>query len=135
MYLSFFHQLDVNTVILTIVAVILGIQQYRSGNSKMTRETVEAYKAQLELNEVRLRDQSEKLNVQAGQIGKLEGLLKGKDDQLLQYKQIIENRNPDLENVLGQLVHFMQVVDDRLADIANRQNMPIVAHTTITKQV
>lgn len=133
---SLLAHVDINTIILTIVGLILGLQQWRSGNSKLSKETVEAYKAQLDITEKRLKDQQETLNTQAGEIGKLKGLLEGKDAQLAQYSKIIENRNPDLEKILQQLVTFMKEVDTRLTAIAVHQQKPVVAETktTITKQ-
>lgn len=125
--------LDINTVMIAIVAIVLGLQQWRTGSSKINGETVQAYKEQLDITEKRYQTQQEVLNTQAGQIGELKGLIAGKDAQITDYRKILENRNPDLEKILTQLVHFMQIVDERLSAISAHQQKPIVAETTIHK--
>lgn len=124
---AFFGHLDANTLVLVVVGALLGIQQWRAGSSKVNTDTIQAYKDQLEITEKRYQTQQETLNSQAGQIGELKGLIAGKDAQITDYRKILENRNPDLEKILTELVHFMQVVDNRLAGIAANQTQPVVA--------
>lgn len=114
---QFFGKLDINTVILIIAAAVLLIQQLRSGSSKVTAETINAYKEQLGITEKRYAEQQITLNTQAGQIGKLEGMLAGKDKQIEDYRAILANRNPELDQTLKEIMHFMKSVDERLTQV------------------
>lgn len=132
---SVFAHVDINTLVLVFIGLGLALQQWRSGSSKITKDTVEAYKARLEIMEKNYQTQQETLTKQAGQIGELNGLIAGKDAQIADYRKILENRNPNLEKILDQLVAFMHTIDTRLTEIATHQKKPFVAdtHTVITK--
>lgn len=110
--------------VLAIGVVTYAIAQWRNGTSRISYQTVQAYKDQLDIMERRAVEQQKTLNEQAGTIGELKGLLLGKDTQLADYRKILENRNPDLEKTLGQILHFMKGVDDRLSEIAAHQKLP-----------
>lgn len=107
---------DINTLILALIGVGLGIYQWRIGTSKISGDTIEAYKSQVELYEKRLGDQTTTINTMSQQIGELRGMITAKDKQIDDMRKILENRNPELENVLKQLTLFMKSVDDRLTE-------------------
>lgn len=111
------------------------ISQWRLGSSNVSTQTIQAYKEQLEIVNVRYEEQAKTLNEQAGKIGELKGALEARDVQIADYKQILENRNPNLEKTLSEILLFMRGVDSRLSEIAAHQLKPIIAdtHTIITK--
>lgn len=110
--------------IVGIGIIVYGISQWRNGTSKISYQTIQAYKDQLDITEKRYQSQQETLNAQAGQIGELKGLIAGKEAQLADYRKILENRNPNLEKTLEEILTFMRGVDKRLGDIAAHQKLP-----------
>lgn len=136
---NFFSHLDINTVAIALCALILGIQQWRSGAGKLSADTIQTYKDLLEATEKKNKETQDnlqkQLNAQAGQIGELKGLITGKDQQIADYRQILENRNPNLESILIQIVGFMKEVDDRLQGIESHIQKPMVAETKTTTSI
>lgn len=127
---------DVNTIILVVVSVLLGLNQLRVGTSKISGETIEAYKSQVELYEKRLGDQTTQINTLSQQIGELRGMIVSKDKQIEDMRKILENRNPELESILKQLTLFMKSVDERLtehtqklSEVRAHQNKPTTIKT------
>jgi chromosome segregation ATPase len=136
---NLFSRLDLNTIMIAVCALILGIQQWRNGSNKLNSDTVQTYKDLLEATEKKNKDKQDdlqaQLNAQAGQIGELKGLITGKDQQIADYRQILENRNPNLENILTQMVNFMKEVDHRLQAIEGHIQKPVVAETKTTTSI
>jgi hypothetical protein len=136
---NLFSRLDLNTVMIAVCALILGIQQWRSGSNKLTTDTIQTYKDLLEATEKKNKEKQDdlqnQLNTQAGQIGELKGLITGKDQQIADYRQILENRNPNLENILTQMVNFMKEVEHRLQGIESHIQKPMVAETKTTTSI
>lgn len=129
---------------IAIIEGILGIgvaaftfAQWRNGRSQLDTQTVQTYKNLLEATEKKYQskqdDMQAQINDAAAKIGEFKGLLAGKEAQIADYRQIIENRNPNLEKILTQVVEFMAKVDKRLNDIAEHQKRPLFAETTIHK--
>lgn len=136
---NFFGHLDINTLMIALCALVLGIQQWRSGSSKLSNNTIQTYKDLLEATEKKNKEKQDdlqnQLNIQAGQIGELKGLISGKDQQIADYRQILENRNPNLENILKQMVDFMKEIDRRLVEIEGHIQKPMVAETKTTTSI
>lgn len=137
--INLFSRLDINTVMIAVCALILGIQQWRSGSNKLNNDTIQTYKDLLEATEKKNKEKQDdlqsQLNIQAGQIGELKGLITGKDQQIADYRQILENRNPNLESILTQMVNFMKDVDHRLQTIEMHIQKPMVAETKTTTSI
>jgi capsule polysaccharide export protein KpsE/RkpR len=136
---NFFSHFDINIVIIAFCALILGVQQWRYGSGKLTSDTIQTYKDLLEATERKNKEKQDdlqnQLNTQAGQIGELKGLITGKDQQIADYRQILENRNPNLENILTQMVNFMKEVDKRLQGIEDHIQKPLIAETKTTTSI
>lgn len=124
--------IDINTLALVMVGIVLAYNQWRQGTSRISSETIEAYKSQVEIYEKRLGAQTEATNSQAAQIGELKGMIIAKDKQIDEMRKIIENRNPELEQVLKQLTTFMRSVDERLTEVREHQMKPLTITTETT---
>ena len=122
--------------ILAVGVIAYAVAQWRNGSSKISSQTVQAYKDQLDIMERRAVEQQKSLTEMSGTIGELKGLIAGKDTQIADYRKILENRNPNLEKTLSEILLFMQGVDKRLTDIAAHQKLPfkLETHATATKQ-
>lgn len=121
---------------ITLVGVVAFVlAQWRLGRSSLSSQTIQAYKEQLEITEKRYTSLQDTVNLQAGRIGELKGALDTRDAQIKDYKQILENRNPNLEDTLKEILLFMKGVDGRLTEIAAHQKKPFIAetNTVITK--
>lgn len=110
--------------VVSLGVIVYGVSQWRNGTSKISYQTVQAYKDQLDIMERRYTEQQKTLNEQAGKIGELTGLIAGKDTQIADYRRILENRNPNLEKTLEEILGFMKGVDNRLSAIAAHQKLP-----------
>jgi hypothetical protein len=96
--------------------------QFKSGAKQVSSEVITNYKAlddqktqQIEalkqdVEEIRANMRSSEKGF-IERIAKLEGQLKEKDNQLKMVHQILANRNPELEQVLGEIRDFMQSID------------------------
>lgn len=126
-------------IILAIGAIIFAIASWRNGKSQATTEAVQAYKDLLEVTEKKYQtktdDMQRQINEQSGKIGELTGLVKGKDSQIADYKQILENRNPNLENILTQMVGFMETVHKDLQELKEHVQKPVIAESKTTTTV
>lgn len=125
--------------VLAIGVIAFALAQWRNGRSALNTETVQTYKDLLEATEKkyasRQDDMQKQINEGAARLGELSGTLKAKEQQLADYRQIIENRNPNLEKILTQVVDFMEKVDRRLSDIAEHQKKPFVAEASTTTTI
>jgi chromosome segregation ATPase len=146
---SLFSHFDLNTIIIAVVGAMIAFGQWRSGQSKISTETIDAYKSQVEIYEKRLTANTDTINAMTGKIGELTGSIAAKDKQIEDMHATILNRNPELEIVLKQLTHFMESVDKRLqavdaqllaqaehlAEMRTHQLKPVhvTNETTITK--
>lgn len=136
---SLLNHVDINTLALAVIGIMLGVYQWRSGTSKISSDTIDAYKSQVELYEKRLGDQTITINTMSSQLGELRGMIVAKDKQIDEMRKILENRNPELENILKQLTLFMKSVDERLnehteklAEVREYQTKPVTVTTDTT---
>jgi len=124
--------------VLAIGVIIFAIAQWRNGRSQAGIETIQTYKELLDATEKKYAARQEamqnQLNEQATKLGELRGILSAKDEQIKILREILENRNPELQKILNQVLKFMEAVDKRLSEIADHQKKPFVAeaHTTTT---
>lgn len=114
--------------------VVFAVAQWRNGRSVLSTETVQTYKDLLDATEKKYaqkQDEMQKqLNDQATKLGELTGILSTREKQIADYKQILENRNPNLEKILSELVHFMEQVDARLTAVeAKKCDAPVITTT------
>lgn len=99
---------------LAIASIFIIWKQFSTGSSKISSDTIEAYKGQVEIYEKRLASNALEMNSMSGKIGELKGALDARDVQIAEMRLTIENRNPKLEGVLEKLMGFMESVDNRL---------------------
>lgn len=115
--MEFFSTISPNTIIIALVGAVLAYQQYRQGTAKISVTTIQAYKDQVEIMNVRYKEQSDKINVLTGQVGKLQGANEEKEKKIQEYREIFQGKNPELEKILTKIVEFMGAVDTRLQTI------------------
>lgn len=119
--------------------VIFGVAQWSNGRNSASVETVQTYKDLLEARERKYQASQDSMQTQindlSAKIGEYKGLITGKDQQIADYKQIFENRNPKLEEILTKMSNFMEQVDGRLTDIAEHIKKPVVAKSETTTTV
>jgi DNA primase large subunit len=124
--------------VLAIGVIAFAIAQWRNGKSQLGNDTIQTYKELLEATEkkyaARQEKMQEQLNDQATRLGEMKGILSTKDEQIKLLREVLENRNPELEKILNQVLKFMVEVDKRLSEISEHQKKPFVAeaHTTTT---
>lgn len=115
--------------IIALVGIAVAYAQFRSGTSKVSSDTIEAYSKQVELYEKRLADNSVTMQTMSKQLGELSAANTQKDAQISEMRRILENRNPELETILKQLTHFMESVDTRL--VAQSEQLATIAQASI----
>lgn len=101
-------------------AVLVGATIFynaRSGRNKIGDEVLDLYQKQIEaLKEDVLRsrevnhDVKNQITALTLRIGQLEGQLKEKDLRITKLMTIIENRSPELENILKEIRDFMRTI-------------------------
>lgn len=115
--MQFFDSININTLIVAGVGIMLAIQQWKSGSSKIASDTLVAYQAKDTLNTETIRGLQDQVNTQAKEIGVLQGINQQKDQTLVEYKELIQGRNPAMEAILSKVATFMEQVDQRLQGI------------------
>lgn len=133
---------------LVVAAVFITYKQISTNSSKVSSDTIEAYKAQVELYEKRLISSTTEMQSLSSQNGELRGAGAAKDAQIADMQKTIENRNPKLEGVLEKLMGFMESVDTRLKKldghlgtqdtvlkrVRKHQKAPLIIKTRIGKR-
>lgn len=111
--------------------------QWRQGGNKAASDVITAYKEQVTLN----REEIAKLN---HELGVLQGQLKEKDERIKLLEQLVQNRNPEMEQfmktvgqiadnaavymkhsseTLAEIRNFMKVVNTKLDNGSTRKNV------------
>jgi len=97
------------------------LTNWRSGKDKVGNEVLVLYKEQvsaLEADVLRARDRSNELGNQMQtlsiELGKLKGEIVARDKQLSEYKEIFQNRDPELQQVLTEIRDFMGDIHKQL---------------------
>ncbi len=108
------EQLNVNTLLVVVAGAVLIWKQFRNDASKVSAEVISAYKLQVAQYKEEVKGYGDKLNELNHKIGTQDGIIAEKDKQLKSYESILQNRNPELEKILVQVVSFMQKLDDRM---------------------
>lgn len=138
-FLETVTQINFNTVLLAVVAILLGWREIRSGSAKITAEVIQGYKDLEAQLRAKITEYDEKFVKMTTQIGDLTKSLDGKDgiiaakDQLISELQAINaNRSPKLEQVLEEIHGFMRslVVEVRAGKQVSIENKEELKHQT-----
>lgn len=107
----------INILGFAILAIATFYYNARSGKSKIGDEVLSLYEKNIDaLKEdvSRSRDANHDVKNQMTtltlRLGQLEGQLKEKDLRITELMAIIENRNPELENILREIRDFMKMI-------------------------
>ncbi|MES2224179.1 MAG: hypothetical protein V4469_04580 [Patescibacteria group bacterium] len=111
---SVFSQLNVNTVLVIVAGVIIIYKQYKNDAVKVSAEVIAAYKIQVEQYKEEVAKLRSDLSETSHKMGTQDGIIAEKNKQIEDYKLLIANRNPALENILSEVVLFMKKIDQRL---------------------
>lgn len=87
---------------LAVVAYLV-YKNVTSGGAEITKVTMTAYKERNKQLDDDIKDLKDKYIVQGKEIAHLMGVLQEKDKTIIDLKQTIENRNPDLEKLLAAI--------------------------------
>jgi chromosome segregation ATPase len=130
--------MDISTA-LTIVNVtgigLLGgsilYNNWRSGKDKVGSEVLSLYKQQigaLEADILRGREKAHELGNQLQaltlELGKLRGEVVARDKQITEYREIFQNRDPQLLEILAEIRDFMASLDAK-TDRNEKRNIKI----------
>lgn len=76
------------------------------------KDQAEGYKAMMEAKD---KASNEKFESLMREIGELNGKLKAAEDQNKRFEEIFQNRNPELDNTLKEILTFMKKINEHMA--------------------
>lgn len=125
------------SVLIGMVVFVLIQYKYRKsdkateviGNYAVLEKQLKDQKNDLEQKLTAQADKhSKEMNVLHAQIGEKDAMIKMQQSLIQQQKETIENRNPDLEKILGEIRDFMEninteIKENRLVSSANSKEL------------
>lgn len=106
-----------DTIIVAIVAIILGFDKFKNGTSILRKEIAADYKERNGQLEMRLKEFQANLNETNVKLAGLEATLREKDERIKELREDLQGRNPDIINLLKEISlsnmeikHFMQMM-------------------------
>lgn len=112
--MDFLSQVNLNTTITTVGIIFIAIYQYRTSRSKIASEVISAYEKQVSQYKDQVADFSAKIDLLTKDIAEKNreiGVLQGR---ILNYEQVLQNRSPELQEILSNIKEFMRKIDERL---------------------
>ncbi len=129
----------INLIGFAVLGVATWYTNFRSGKDKIGGEVLSLYKEQiaaLEADVQRTRERSHELGNAVQKISLELGIVKGqlqeKDKKLEEYSAIFQNRNPELQQVLGEIRDFMKMIHAQGTRFETRNTAIDKASTTDT---
>lgn len=92
-----------DTILVALIAVVLGWDRFRSGTSNLRKEIAEDYKernSQLEEKIQANMDEIQKTNIE---VARLTGIIQEKDKHIESLTKILQGRNPEMMDILKEL--------------------------------
>lgn len=98
----------VNTVVVVILAIVFMFKQWKVQTSAIDAETIESLKRQLEALKGEMSGYQTQIQALTLKIGEQSGIIRVQEATIAKYEKILENRNPELTAVLGEIRDFMK---------------------------
>lgn len=92
-----------DTIIVAVIAIILGLERLRSGNSTLRKEIAADYKERNEQLESRLKDFEKHLQETNLELAKLKGIVDEKDNHIKSLTEVLQGRNPEMLELLKEI--------------------------------
>ena len=115
-----------DTIIIAIVAVILGIKQLSSGTSVLRKEITADYKERNDQLDVKIKDLEEKFQQSQVDMAALKATLIEKDKRIQELRDDLQGRNPDIVALLKEIsksnieiMSFMRIMHTALLESKN----------------
>lgn len=100
--MSFIIQ-HIDTIIVAVIAIILGVERLRSGNSTLRKEIAADYKERNEQLETRLKEFESQLQKTNLEVAKLQGIVDEKDKHIESLTKVLQGRNPEMLEILKEI--------------------------------
>ena len=107
----------VNTIGLSILALLFFLKTWRGQSAEIDKETIEALKRQVETIKADISNYQTQIQGLTLKIGEQSGIIKMQEATILKYEKILENRNPELTSVLGEIRDFMRGIEDHKIEV------------------
>lgn len=93
----------IDTIIVTVIAIILGVERLRSGNYSLRKEIAADYKERNEQLETRLKEFESQLQKTNLEVAKLQGIVDEKDKHIESLTKVLQGRNPEMLEILKEI--------------------------------
>lgn len=101
-----------DTIIVAIVAIVLGVKQLNSGDSALRKRIADEYKernTQLEDKIKAVQTDIQKTNLE---VAKLTGIIQEKDKHIESLTKILQGRNPEMVDLLNEIKNGNENIKD-----------------------
>lgn len=87
-----------------------------SGAMQVSKDIINTYKTRVDQLEENEKISRERVHEHTKEIAKLQGVLEEKDKYINQMREILQNRNPELTEVLKEIRKFMESINGHMAE-------------------
>lgn len=108
----------------------LVVYNFTKGRSSVSAEVINTYEVQVKQLKEQIAEMREDIKSLTLKVGEQTGIIQEKDRQITQLQEILQNRNPELIEVLQEIRTFMKdlhnqicVIDERTLKTEQRENI------------
>lgn len=101
-----------NTVGLIVLGILYVVKASKSQSTQIDATTIASLKAQVEVVQSEVNLYKGKVLELTQLVGKQDGIIQTQKETIDKYEKILQNRNPELTEVLKEIRDFMKKLDD-----------------------
>lgn len=107
-------------LIILLGAVAIALNQYFNGRSSLSKEVISTYEVQVKQFKEQIITFREEMSTLTLKVGEQNGIIKEKDKYIIELKALLQDRNPELIDLIKDLKGFMEKINIQLSAINDR---------------
>lgn len=123
-----------DTIIVAIVALILGWERFRGGSSSLRKEIASDYKERNEQLEARLKDFQDQITKTNLTIAELRGTVTEKDKRIQELREDLQGRNPEMIKILKEIVTSNEQIAQFMKEMREDSNRQMAYQTNLLEK-
>jgi hypothetical protein len=119
--MQFFTGQNIFDTLVSIGIIAFAIGQFKFGKKTRTRDDIDTENSAMELQGNKIKvleaalEEQKTINIETGKkLAAIEAVNLEKDKTIKEYLAILQNRNPELDKVLGQILEFMKKINTHM---------------------
>lgn len=103
----------VNTLGLGFLAAMFIFKTWKNQNTTIDSETIASLSRQIEVFKGELVTYKQQMHDMTLKVGEQMGIIASQKETIEKYEKILQNRNPELTNILKEISEFMRKIDEK----------------------